>query len=224
MVEVLVGLDPGGRGAFGWATVEDAHELPLRILASGVANCAAEAVQRAVASVKSAHVLAAGIDAPLYWVACSDRFADGHLRNAICQRGAPGGTVQHVNSLRGACLIQGMMGALLLRRDNAELPISEAHPKALLWLLKVAAAGTPPPSVSLDTLGTFFRSEHHDQPSEHERDAMLGALSAWALLHRPVGWCDLSRMDEGAISPLTPPPAYWMPLQLSTDRSSPPAR
>ena len=224
MSGVLIGLDPGGRVAFGWSIVEDAATLPLRVLASGVADCAAEAVRSVVDAAGAAHVLAAGVDAPLYWVSDGDRASDGQLREAICARGSSGGTVQHVNSLRGACLVQGMMAALLLRQDNAALSTSEAHPKALLWLLEVATKEHHPSSVSLGSLSPFFRSDRHDQPTEHERDAALGALSAWAMVRKPEAWCHLSRLDEGFMSPLVPPPGYWMPRLISADRWSPPAR
>ena len=130
----------------------------------------------------------------------------------------------HVNSLQGACLVQGMMAGMLLRRGDAHLPISEAHPKALLWLVRIATQELHPSSVTFDLLSPFLVRSAQVQTSEHERDAAIGALSAWAMRRRPEGWEDLARFDEGRMSPLSPAPAFWMPSLVSAGRSSAPAR
>ena len=136
-----------------------------------------------------------------------------------------GGTVLHVNSLRGACLVQGMTAALLLRRRAPELPISEAHPKALLWLLGLATKGRRPRAVSFDRLAPLLlRPERRQSDCEHERDAALGTLSAWAMVHRPSDWEDLSCLDEERITPLCPPPFYWMARAVNVGSPTPPAR
>jgi len=193
---LLVGLDPGGKSAFGWAVLEDAPGPPLRLLASGVADRANEAVAEVQRHLKGGRILAVGIDAPLYWTFSGDRNADRRLRRRVQECGGPSGTVQHLNSLRGACLVQGIVAAMLLRKQNPTLPLSESHPKAMLWLHEEVLQWIDGSTQASD---------------EHERDAALGALSAWALLHRPFGWRDLALWDEDRIGPLFPSPAYWMP-------------
>jgi hypothetical protein len=80
------------------------------------------------------------------------------------------GTVQSVNSLRGAVVVQGIMLAMRLREQSPSLPITEAHPKALLVALGLADA---PWSRIADTFGLSGA-----QPGEHERDALLSAVAA----------------------------------------------
>ena len=158
MSGLLLGLDPGGKGAFGWALAEDAPAWPLRVVRTGTADSAREALDAALGAAGSTPILAAGIDAPLHWVAEGDRAVDARLRKRIAELGAPhpAGTVQHVNSLRGACLVQGMAAALLLRERFPALPISEAHPKALLWLLGIAAPGVPASSIGFEALAGYL--------------------------------------------------------------------
>jgi hypothetical protein len=50
--------------------------------------------------------------------------------------------------------------------------------------------------------------------SEHERDAALGAVAAWAMVTGAVGWRDLAGEDSDAIVPF-PPVEYWMPIGAS---------
>jgi len=73
------------------------------------------------------------------------------------QRGAQNvhGTVQAVNSLRGACLVQGILTAILLRQRVPEIHVSESHPKAVLWLLGAATPENPPAAIHLCNLPQF---------------------------------------------------------------------
>jgi hypothetical protein len=48
--------------------------------------------------------------------------------------------------------------------------------------------------------------------SEHERDAMLGAFSAWAAIHKPEAWIDLFADEGPSFTPITAPLHYMMPL------------
>jgi len=196
-MDVLLGFDPGGLERFGWCVASDAPRLPLRVVASGVSNDARSAIAGALAAVPAgATVLAAGIDAPLLWSRSGPRTVDQIVRAAIHVAGAPhaAGTVQEVNSLRGACLIQGVLAALELRDHLPSLPINESHPKALRWLY---------PEVC--TLNA---------PTEHERDALLSAVSAWATAHHRTlpGWRDLYLQEGEAYSPVSQPRHYFMPI------------
>lgn len=132
----LIGFDPGGERNFGWCVVRDRREWPLRVVRTGIADHAAEAVEAAYKAVpKGASVIGVGIDAPLFWVADGSRAVDNALRERIRCLGVPhaAGTVLQVNSLCGACLVQGMLAGVLSRQCSPGVPISESHPKAMLW-------------------------------------------------------------------------------------------
>jgi predicted nuclease with RNAse H fold len=212
MKKYLVGFDPGGRGKFGWCVVEDKRELPVRVVCVGVADHAEGAVRAAheVVQAKKGNVIGVGIDAPLFWVADGCRQVDNNLRQRIRERGAPNaaGTVQQVNSLRGACLVQGMLAGVLSRQRTSGVPISESHPKAALWLL-----GRNPAQIALPELPEVNLTECWHQPDEgpHLRDAALACLSAWAMVHEPPDWRNLYPQEQPPISPIAPPLAYWMP-------------
>lgn len=225
---VFIGMDPGGADAFGWAVLEDAVDCPLRVLDQGVSENAVQAVEAAEKATKGRKVLGVGIDAPLYWVAGAraedERRADHKLRKAITRLEAPGGTVGHVNSLRGACVVQGVIVARLLQERFQCIPVSEAHPKAALWLLKLATKEKKPAKVSVADLAKHVAFEASWGEADHARDAAIGALSAWAMRHRPAGWQDLALLDPVRISPLLAPAAYWMPSLVSAATPSPPAR
>jgi hypothetical protein len=137
------------------------------------------------------------------------------VRNAIIQLGASGGTVNSVNSMRGACLVQGMMVAMRLRLQQSHLPITEAHPKALLWLLGCAHGGNPPAGIALSNLQQWIVGKNLAGASDCERDAAVAALSAFAMAQGMNGWQNLYLQEPNPISPLHPPPAYWLPIQKS---------
>lgn len=193
-MQIILGLDPGGAGNFGWCIAQYTKVMPLIPLACGITDNASLAIRYALDAIPEGSVLvSAGIDAPLFWSKSGARNADLTVRHAIKQAGAPhvSGTVQDINSLRGACLIQGMLAALELRERFPDLPITESHPKALRWLL---------PSL-LDI----------EARSEHERDAMLATVSAWAAFNRPTDWEDLFAHEEYAFTPISMPVLYMMP-------------
>lgn len=194
-MDIILGFDPGGVGAFGWCVACDMGVLPLEIIASGVESDARSAVEACVQRIPSGQApLAAGIDAPLVWSRSGGRTCDRRLRSVIGAAGAPNvaGTVQAINSLRGACLVQGVLAAVELRERFPDLVISEAHPKALRWLLGEAKAVSATP--------------------EHVRDAVLSAFSGWAALHRPSDWTDLYSLDPGAYRPIAGLLVYFMPI------------
>ena len=139
---------------------------------------------------------AAGVDAPLFYSRSGARYADTLVRDAIRDAGAPhsAGTVQHPNSLRGACLVQGLLAATELLDRFPCNPISESHPKALVWLDEGAESLTA--------------------PSEHERDAVIATLSAWACVSQPDTWCDLRPLEPAPFRPLGGPVSYWMPSSI----------
>lgn len=208
----VAGFDPGGADNFGWAVGEALAGGRVAVRATGVASGAADSVGQVLRAIPSSSLAAVGIDSPLCWSTTGDRFVDVLVRGRIKALGCatPAGTVQHVNSLRGACLVQGMLTAKLLRDAMPGIHITESHPKALLWLLRVASAGEATAAVGLHDL-----VDHVDftgsEPSEHERDAVLGALTAAAMLEQSPGWRDVMLDEPSAFFPV-PDIAYWMPL------------
>ena len=213
MSDVVLGFDPGGQNKFGWALGEDLGEQ-LRMLATGVVSDAQEAVATVSRHLPSkARVAAAGIDAPLFWGAAGNRCVDKLIRRAVAERGHAhaSGTVQAVNSLRGACLVQGVLLAKLLTERFLDASITEAHPKALLWLLKHATSTSDPTEAGLQPLSSVIEIDGKGL-SEHQRDAVLAAFAAWSMCKRLPGWRDLFPDEREAVRPLGIRVSYWMPL------------
>jgi hypothetical protein len=210
-MNVLLGFDPGGAGAFGWCVAEHSPELPIRVLRTGIANHAEDAVAAARRELSPADsVIGAGIDAPLFWTAAGDRRSDQLIRTQILALGAQPGSVQHVSSLQGACLVQGMLAAMLLRDLYPALPLSESHSKAFLWLTGFATDASPPGTIALSHLPRLLTSDGR-AVSDHERDAALATLSAWAMLTHPTDWTELHRLELHPYTPLAQPLEYWIP-------------
>jgi hypothetical protein len=209
---LIVGLDPGGRNAFGWCVSEDTESLPLSVGNCGVANHCQGAVDAILGHAQVADRIAGvGIDSPLFWTPDGDRSVDKLLRQEIGRRGGPAGIIMSVNSLQGACLVQGVLAGQLIRRRFSDTRITESHPKALLWLLGLARVGIRANEVLSSALSKFvvFSSS---TISEHERDAALGAVTAWAMLHAHRGWRNIAKDETNAIHPWDAPVSYWMPL------------
>jgi hypothetical protein len=215
---LILGLDPGGNRQFGWFVGEPTAGHRLRLLRCGSANHAEGAVAQASQYLGgSTQLAAAGIDSPLFWTANGDRQCDKTVRMAMKAVGASaiGGTVQSVNSLRGACLIQGTMAAWLLRRKFPSIRLTESHPKALLWLVKVASLQRPVSEVTMTHLAEFLECNTQGL-SEHERDAAIGAIGAMAMLLRLEGWRDIVEDEQNPFVPVSPV-EYWMPIRKSRD-------
>lgn len=207
----LAGLDPGGKDRFGWCLAEGGEDWPVFVRRTGVASNATEAVNSIVDALpRGAELVAAGIDSPLYWNS-SSRAVDVHVRDRIHELGArsSGGTVQHVNSLRGACLVQGILVANLLRQRFSDIRLTEAHPKALLWLLGIANREVPVESISLQEMGSYISTVALDI-SEHERDAALAAVGAFAMHGGFPAWRDIAEKVDIEFAPAGSI-EYWMP-------------
>jgi hypothetical protein len=211
-MKVFLGFDPGGKGKFGWAVCID-RDNRLTVMDSGAADHAKGATECALKAIpKGMLVAGAGIDAPMFWVFDGSREADRRIRAEIGRLGAPspGGTVQHFNSLRGACLIQGLLVLRLLRQFYPHLPVTEAHPKALLWLMGIARKDFGPEMVKLNDIKVVY-AERAGIRSEDERDAVLGALTARAMICNEPGWEDLLKFERDLVLAEKPPISYWMP-------------
>lgn len=213
MADVILGFDPGGDHAFGWCVLEDAPILPLKVLRSGVESHAFAALKAATKTTATEDVKACGIDAPLHYVDNGDREVDKHVRDRIPLRSVAAGTVQAVNSLQGACLAQGVMVGRLVQTKCLDIHVTEAHPKAVLWLLGIATAARRPSSIALQHLTQWLTPLNVTVGhSEHERDAALSALTAWAMHHNAQGWKNIGSLDSGSHRhDLLTAPQYWIP-------------
>lgn len=180
-MEIYIGFDPGGDDRFGWAVCSPKGHA-LHVLTTGRAAHAEEATTRVLSEASNkGMVVGVGIDAPLFWTEGGGRDVDNLVRCAIRQLGAPwpGGTVQHINALRGACLVQGVLTANLLHKQFSGISITESHPKALLYLLGIANRQRHAASVSLADLSGYVVCDANSV-GQHERDAVLGAFTAFA--------------------------------------------
>lgn len=191
----FVGFDPGGEKAFGWAVVL-ATPSGLELVGAGTCSSAPEAV-RAAHQVSEIVPAAFATDAPLFWVASGDRQADSVVRKLVCSAGGHSGTVSHVNSLRGACLVQGVQVTRLATARWPSAKVTEAHPKALLLLDQGAR----------DFLGKIAGAVK----TEHERDSAIAAYTAAAFVNQTEGWHDLSQQDRDPFFPGGSNAAYWFP-------------
>jgi hypothetical protein len=212
-MKLLLGFDPGGENSFGWAVGQSSAELPIQVLHTGIASNAGEAVRAAIASVpETVEFLAAAIDAPLFWTAAGRRAVDDRIRAAIAAKGCTksSGIVQNPNSLQGACLIQGTMTAVLLRKQHPGIVISECHPQVLLWLFNMDHVDSSHKHVKIHDVPDLFLPDQR-QRTEHERDATLALFSAWAAVHHSAGWQDLFQVAAEPAFPLGNAVSYWMP-------------
>jgi hypothetical protein len=194
---LLLGFDPGGIKRFGWAVLHVGEADSVVSLKTGVASNAPDAVREAGQCAPAAPA-GVGIDAPLFWVPKGDRCADSHIRTrVVAARGQPG-TVSSVNSLRGACLVQGILTARLVAASWPSAIVTEAHPKALLRLNRDAER--------------FTATHLSPDPEEHARDAALAAFAAWAAVIARPSWRNL--VLEETTAPFFPSGkavTYWFP-------------
>ena len=198
----FVGFDPGGKNAFGWAVLQLVG-TELRNVASGTCSGADEAVQESAAHCPVGGPAVVSIDAPLFWVDDGDRQADIRVRDQVVSNGGKAGTVNHVNSLRGACLVQGVQVARFAREKWPKTKLNEAHPKALLCAYPAAEEFLRRASKGL-----------RKKASAHEKDAVLAAYAGHALAVKLRGWHDLVRVEERLqkiFSPARAPVRYWFP-------------
>ena len=193
---LLLGFDPGGVKSFGWATLHIGETGTLVSLKTGVVSTAPEAVREAGQNAPTAPA-GVGIDAPLFWVQQGDRRADSHIRKRVVAAGGQSGTVSSVNSLRGACLVQGVLTARLVAASWPTAIVTEAHPKALLRLHAEAER----------FVAAHVSSDH----KEHARDAALAAFAAWAAVIGHQGWCNLVLAESGPFFPGGKEVSYWFP-------------
>ena len=218
----LLGADPGGKGGpsgnFGWALVEyvpfSSPPQNLTAVHSGVAPDAQAAMAGVLHAANAGQIVAIGVDGPLGYDAKPDRAIDAHIRAALKSVGASPGSPGATNSLRGACLVQAVVFALLAQQtfaaDQAVL-ITESYPRAVRdlpnGLPRAKCAHCPAQTVGC-----------------HECDATLAAGSAWACAEGkggrpPQGWQNLHSLRPSPTSKtlkpqfmVVPGHEYWLPV------------
>ena len=218
---LILGFDPGGEGKsqgdFGWSICDTISGTLRPPFETGLAKNAWDALCKVKDALKRHHpnghppVLAAGIDAPLFWNPQGKRTVDSYLKEVLKPFGMDRSVIQ-INSLRGACLAQGLLVGRHLRETWPLLPMTEAHPTVMLRLLHLARQ-----SESADMADQIIEGL-----DDHQRDATLAAAAAWAMLHQAPGWCDLYIRERCPVKLLDPPIGYWMPQSIETssvDRS-----
>ena len=89
-------------------------------------------------------------------------------------------------------MVQGLLLASSLW-EHFRAPITETHPKALLWLLD-------PELKRIHEL------------TEHTQDAIVSAYAAWSMYNASPGWRDLYLEELTPLLPLGTPVSYWMPI------------
>lgn len=199
-MKTVIGIDPGGKCAFGWCVLRCSERMrALEVVASGVNSTVSEVIGAVLAVAKTSDPefppVGVGIDAPLYWVKDRERESDRRLRQAVSRAGGHSATVAHVNSLRGACLVQGILVADEVFRAWPKAQVTEAHPKALILVDK----------------GARDFSESIVFQTEHERDAALGAYAAAAHSQHLPGWKDWVAEESSPFFPLGKRVVYWSP-------------
>ena len=196
----FIGFDPGGNNAFGWAVLW-VQGNAIELIKSGTCNNAQTALE--AARIHAAAPMAVAIDAPLFWVSAGDRVADANVRKMVCTEGGSSGTVSHVNSLRGACLVQGILVTKLAINAWPTALVTEAHPKALLRISGAARQ--------------FAEAISRQAANEHERDAAIAAYTACAFSDRREGWHDISLLESNPFFPAGTPVSYWFPKSANRE-------
>ena len=207
---IVLGFDPGGKTkkSFGWSVCQTDGGSLLPPSMTGLASDAVDVIGKVRMAMESlglsgVKVLAAGIDAPMFWGREGNRQIESIIRGELKKKGFPphmlGGSVQEVNSLQGACLVQGLVLANRLYEMHKP-KITETHPKALIYLLKELKQDGAMNQLIAET------------ETEHERDAVVSAYAAWAMLNGFGGWRDLYLDEPDPFLPLGTPVSYWMPI------------
>ena len=196
MEKVFFGFDPGGQGNFGWAVLRIKDKGNPVEIETGVVSTAPDAVKAAYDAAGGCPN-AVGIDAPLFWSMHGDRKVDEHIR---ARDGVTAGQVMAVNSLRGACLVQGVLTAKIIHEKFPTRKVTETHPKVLLNIFADSQA---------------FIDKYLPNPnSEHERDALVSSYCAWAMEDRFQDWSDLFLLEIEPFIPSKHEVHYWFPDQI----------
>ena len=209
-MDIFLGFDPGGsggkrarKGKFGWSICREVGGQLERVT-TGLAKEAWGALSQVKDELEhyngqgNARVLAAGIDAPLFWTKTSKREVDDFIEQESKIKPIP------INSLYGAAAVQGPLLAKHISDTWDSLPITESYPRVLERQLT---------RIGKHQMVQRLTKDLNDATGEnHERDATLGAISAWAAIRQPANWQNLYLREPGPINPFDISVSYWMPI------------
>lgn len=166
-------------------------------LISDVVSSVDGAIEFYGSHVGNAPPSAVGIDAPLWW---SSRRSGGRKVDCLLRArySLSGGQVQQPNSLRGAAVLQAAMLIVRLREAYPTLPVTETHPKALL---SGVFGGSFPAFARKFGLSAAPQTEH-------ERDAVIGAIAARQAFSSARTWKHDLSLD--LYSEEQDPKSYWL--------------
>ncbi len=240
--EFILGFDPGGQKAFGWSVCKRDRDGRLCRVETGVVSNAEEALCAVKGKVGASRVLATGIDAPLLWSKKGNREIDRKIRCELsekcfetrCRKRSKRQvheTVQHINSLRGACTVQGVLLAKYLSEEHPHAKITETHPKALSFLLRCECECSKEHECQDEcrelcrlleaTLDKKKVEEHQcgkEEPKRDRRDAVISAYAAWSMLNQlelkphDRTWSNLYEQEPNPLRPFGTCVSYWMPI------------
>ena len=206
-MNIFLGFDPGGagtgKGNFGWSICREV-DGKLERVTTGLAKEAWDALNQVKDELEryngqgSARVLAAGIDAPLFWTKTAIREVDDFIKQKSGIRPIP------INSLYGAAAVQGPLLAKHISDTWDSLPITESYPRVLEHQLTRIGKH--------QMVQRLTKCLSDATGKNHERDATLGAISAWAAIRQPANWQNLYLLEPDPINPLAIPVSYWMPI------------
>lgn len=212
-MNIVVGLDPGGAGKFGWS-VHPVTASPGSIvtpIVAGLGNNAEDVHGQVLAHLNTsgASLIAIGVDAPLGFDPANDRDVDHALRRTLAPSAS--GHVMSQNSLMGAVTIQGLLVVHLFRASHG-VRVTESHP----WVVNSNGA---------------YDCPHPHAPTDDDRcSSSLAAMSALAMLAGglplPLGaagtrWvnlhgltCACGQCPGGPLRPafMPVPHDYWLPV------------
>jgi hypothetical protein len=205
------GFDPGSQ--FGVARIDEFGRYQSATMTS--TQDALEYVQPDCAGL--------GIDSVLWWSRSKGggRRADMAVRADCCSGGGHSGTVSPINSLMGAMFVPAYLLIRDLRERFPEIRITEAHPKALLHALRLPVSRPRHDEAHFragwTTIADLFGLTGAQPRNEHERDAIVAALSAregysgrW-----PTDFARLRASGELALDDLFRGPVnYFWPLEV----------
>ena len=181
---IVAGFDPGGRGKFGWCVLrtnpfDDA--LNERDVTVGTAEHAISARDAVIQVLGGEIAEGAGIDAPLFWQT-SGREIDRKLH------------ALHLNSLRGGCLVQGLLVGRELKAMFPKIRLTEVYPKVLI---------------------DYLNNGPVVWNNEHERDAFLAAIAASAMIEGRMGWRNRIPVANNEVWMPIGEVEYWLPSNLA---------
>ena len=150
----FLGFDPGGIKNFGVACISP----------DGIALCKTVSSAQEAFEAFDVTPIGIGIDAPLWWSTepGGGRACDQWIRSTYK---IPSGSVQSINSLRGAAIAQGLLISDMVSKGFPDCTISESNPKAVIQALDIGF------NEFLEQNLTSYTCRN-----EHERDALVCAL------------------------------------------------